>query len=434
MGKTALVLAGGGSRGSYELGVWQALREMDITINLVTGTSIGAINGSLIAQGSYETATALWDKIQTSHIFDVQVDEKISLRAKVLQTYRTFARDFIKSGGTNTNSLKKTLSSFFDEDKIRASPIDYGLVTIEMDTRKPHELFKADIPPGKIIDYILASASIYPAVKPYIIDGVRYVDGAYYDNLPVRMALEKGATEIIAVDLEAFGVVKKEELRLARKVTYIRCYWDLGPTLVFDHDIMRRNTRLGYLDTLKAYSAYDGYAFTYIKGFCEQVDKLFTERLPVTGWLSGKMKTDGASMIDKMFWGRIHKFFEDRDISQPQSRDVGLVCAEVAGEIFGLNSEIIYSFEVWQRKLGIQTAMADLPDGLVQDATESKRGMLSALRGTATLRNKRTRAKYAGTVISEMIRSQNFQTPIADLAIMPDALLAGAYLAATGLI
>ncbi len=90
MEKTALVLAGGGSRGSYELGVWQALREMDIDIDIVTGTSIGAINGALIAQGDYDTAVELWNKIETSHVFEVEMDEQLSLKQKVAQAYKTF--------------------------------------------------------------------------------------------------------------------------------------------------------------------------------------------------------------------------------------------------------------------------------------------------------------------------------------------------------
>ena len=43
--KTALVLGGGGSRGAYEIGVWKALNELNIHADIVTGTSIGALNG-----------------------------------------------------------------------------------------------------------------------------------------------------------------------------------------------------------------------------------------------------------------------------------------------------------------------------------------------------------------------------------------------------
>ena len=46
-----LVLGGGGSRGAYEIGVWRAARELNIEFDVVTGTSIGALNGALVVQG-----------------------------------------------------------------------------------------------------------------------------------------------------------------------------------------------------------------------------------------------------------------------------------------------------------------------------------------------------------------------------------------------
>jgi len=52
----ALVLSGGGARGAYQIGVWKALRELNIDIVAVYGTSVGAINGALIAYGDYDFA------------------------------------------------------------------------------------------------------------------------------------------------------------------------------------------------------------------------------------------------------------------------------------------------------------------------------------------------------------------------------------------
>ena len=46
--KRAVVLSGGGSKGSYEIGVWKALRRLHIKYDIVTGTSIGALNGALM--------------------------------------------------------------------------------------------------------------------------------------------------------------------------------------------------------------------------------------------------------------------------------------------------------------------------------------------------------------------------------------------------
>ena len=49
-----LVLAGGGTRGAYEVGAWKALKELDIEITGIVGTSIGAINGALFLQDDYD--------------------------------------------------------------------------------------------------------------------------------------------------------------------------------------------------------------------------------------------------------------------------------------------------------------------------------------------------------------------------------------------
>lgn len=74
MKKTALVLSGGGSRGAYEIGVWKALKELGIEIDMVFGTSVGAINGAMVAQDEPELAERLWKQMQTSMIFDLDTD------------------------------------------------------------------------------------------------------------------------------------------------------------------------------------------------------------------------------------------------------------------------------------------------------------------------------------------------------------------------
>ena len=63
--KVGLVLSGGGGKGAYELGVWKALVEMklDKYIEVISGTSIGAFNAALFAQGDMDNAQALWDEV-----------------------------------------------------------------------------------------------------------------------------------------------------------------------------------------------------------------------------------------------------------------------------------------------------------------------------------------------------------------------------------
>lgn len=432
MNKTALVLAGGGSRGSYELGVWQALREMEVDIDIVTGTSIGSINGAAIAQGDYDTAVALWDSIETSNVVDMPINENDPLPKKVWQTYQNFVFNFIKSGGTDTNPLKEMLKSFLDEKKVRSSHIKYGLVTLEKDTNIPRELFISDIPEGKMIDYIIASSSIYPAFKPHTIDNIRYVDGAYHDNLPVKMAVEQGATDIIAVDLEAFGVVKKENMKQANRVVYIRSYWSLGPTLVFDKTIIRRNIRLGYLDTLKAYGAYEGNAFTFISGFCNQISRLFSSCMSFEDIL----QKSGGGSLDQIFLAALQKIFEERGLSELNENNTALVCAELAGEIFELDNKTIYSFEVWQKRLRERIAETQMPD-LPSFGSNAEMGinLLDILRESAkTLISKQSRTKLAGSMIAELLNTDEYKRQAASLTVLPESFLAGVYLAATQLV
>ena len=59
-GKRALVLAGGGAKGSYQIGVWRALQALDWTPDIITGASVGTLNGCLFTMGKIQEAEDLW--------------------------------------------------------------------------------------------------------------------------------------------------------------------------------------------------------------------------------------------------------------------------------------------------------------------------------------------------------------------------------------
>lgn len=246
--KTALVLGGGGARGAYEIGVWQALMELGIDIDMVTGTSVGAINGAMVTQGTFDLAVALWKEVDTSMVFDIEL------------------KKIIANTGVEAGGLETLLRNYIDEKAVRDSAINFGLVTVELPAMNPDFLMKDQIPTGKIVDYILASAACFPALKSIEIDNVKYVDGAYSDNLPVGMALDQGATHIIAVDLEAIGIYNRKRMLDAEHLKLIRSPWDLGNILVFDKTRTKRIMRLGYLDTLKSYGICDGKYYCFAKG------------------------------------------------------------------------------------------------------------------------------------------------------------------------
>jgi NTE family protein len=117
--KTALVLGGGGSRGAYEIGVWQALRELGIKIDVITGSSVGAINGALIVQDTFDLAVSLWKEIETPMVFDMEI------------------KDIIANTGIGTNKLKDLLTKYIDEADRQEIRHDYGLVTLELPSMAP---------------------------------------------------------------------------------------------------------------------------------------------------------------------------------------------------------------------------------------------------------------------------------------------------------
>ena len=187
--KTALVLSGGGSRGAYEAGVWQALTELGVKIDIVTGTSVGAINGAMVVQGELEPTVKLWKEIETHMVFDIpQGTQPIE-----------YAKEIIINKGAGTSGLKKLLQEYIDEDAVRRSPVDFGVVVVELPGLVPHYVFKEDMKSGQIIDYIMASASLFPALQSYTIDGEEFIDGGFADVMPWDLALVKGAAVVIAV-------------------------------------------------------------------------------------------------------------------------------------------------------------------------------------------------------------------------------------------
>lgn len=277
--KTALILGGGGARGAYEIGVWKACREEGITIDIVTGTSVGSINGAMVAQDDFDLAEQLWKEIDTAMVMDIQPQGKSKdpkeyepdIERLSPEEVLTFIKGIFVNKGASTKGLEQLLRKYIDEDRVRNSRIEYGLVTAEMPSirekqiLKGHWLFCEDIPKGKLHDFIMASASYFPAMQPHEINGVVYIDGGYVDIVPVSMAVKRGATKLIAVELNPENPLTKRESKAHDNLTWIKSSWDLGNILVFDKENARRIMGLGYLDGRKAFGRNVGNYFAFEK-------------------------------------------------------------------------------------------------------------------------------------------------------------------------
>ena len=349
MSKLGLVLSGGGSKGAYEIGVYKALKKLHKNIDIVTGTSIGAINGLFIVQKDLRGALKLWKNISFKTIYDedsfpIMEDEKLS------KIYMQYAKSFINEGGLDIYKMKSLFDKSFKPYKFYNSNIDYGLVTYNISQNKPVLKIKEELPKENIKDYVLASASCYPAFKPYLIDGEMYIDGAYYDNLPINLAIDLGATEIIAVDLRAIGF-KKNVKNKAVDITYIVPRNKIGSFLVFDKNQAKKSIKLGYNDTMKTFGKLEGNYFTFkkynlIKNYNKYAEN-FEEKLKEI------FKVSDNKILNKIFETDIFKGILNNKTLYNNFNNL----IETAGKIFNFDESTIYN--IYSYNKGLLTALSN---------------------------------------------------------------------------
>ena len=298
MPQKALVLAGGGARGSYQVGVWRALMELNWHPQIITGTSVGSLNGAMFVLDLYETARDMWLTIRSRDVMELPEEDAD------LSALHQFLRSVVKAGGMDVTPLEGIVERVLDEKALRAASTRFGLVTVEQRGLKPRELMLDEIPEGRVKDYLMASAACFPALRARDIDGVKFLDGGYSDNMPTGLAKRMGAEELVCVDLEGVGITRPNLTGLP--TTMVRSYWELGDILHFDPDTARRNMELGYYDTLRAFGRIRGCAYAVDNGpessmdaavfrvKFEAVQKMVREKYPVT------LTADAALLLAKM--------------------------------------------------------------------------------------------------------------------------------------
>ncbi len=303
----AVVLSGGGAKGAYEVGVWKALRKMHIKYDIITGTSIGALNGMMMTQNEFYRCIRLWKNIN----YDVLYDDfkKITSSKEMYLEYLNKIFD----GGIDTNKIEQIINEHYKPNKLYNSKIGFGVVSFNLSTRKVVYSTKKNTRPDKLKKYILASATCFPFFKPTKIGTDVLVDGGYYDNLPINLAVELGATEIIAVDLRAVGIRQKIRNKEV-KITYISPNNKLDSFLMFDSNVTKRMIKLGYNDTLKKFNKLEGDLYTFKRG---TIDNLYFRCINKINDLSKKLDYIGnfKNLKQKNFYKIIEDSLEIFDIA-----------------------------------------------------------------------------------------------------------------------
>jgi len=259
-----LVFAGGGTRGCYEIGAWKALNELNVKIKAVAGTSIGAINGALFVQNDFDLAYKIWTNVKMEDI--IATDEN-PIKAFLFT---------IKEKGLDISPLKEIMNKYLDEDRIRASEIDYGLVTFSVSDIEPVTVMKKNIPKGKLVDYILASASLF-VFQPTVIDGKTFIDGGIYDNAPAFLLQEADCHEIIVIKIPGLTGYRNYTIRKTDKASLyiIENSSELCGLLEFDNAKIRDGIEMGYLDTKRAFGELYGSVYYISHGLNEYADSRF---------------------------------------------------------------------------------------------------------------------------------------------------------------
>lgn len=249
--KIALVFSGGGARGAYQIGVWQALVEKGLSQHIcgVYGTSVGAINAAAFAQGDINLAKEVWQQINYNNVFASISEDALLLRPR--KRYYQWVKSTIKDGGMDVSPLKELLRQSIDETIIRQSEIAFGLVTYNLTNRNVHYLTKSAIPRGQLVEYVIASAT-FPTFQPHRIEGSLYIDGGIVDNRPVGFMMDDNSIDaILCIDVTIARHFWTSKRKVGEThVHFIRPSRLLGSPLAFRPEKIARNMDLGYQDAM----------------------------------------------------------------------------------------------------------------------------------------------------------------------------------------
>ena len=185
----AFVLGGGGRWGAVEVGMLRALDEAGVEPDLILGTSIGAFNGSVIAdrpgQLGVEALTKLWVEIAQS---DVLQGSRID-RLKNVATFRPALHE--------TSELRTLLEHVHPANRrIEELTVPFQCVAASIERAAEHWFTE-----GPLIDALLASSAVPALFPPIEIGGEHFYDGGLVNSVPLARAVELGAREVYVLQV-----------------------------------------------------------------------------------------------------------------------------------------------------------------------------------------------------------------------------------------
>lgn len=181
-GKVAFVLGGGGVLGAAEVGMLQALDEAGIQPDLVLGTSIGAVNGVMVAadpHGSASRLTRLWTDLGDDNPFSASLLSRISTLART------------RTAIHRLEPLRSLLASSLGARRFEDLAVPFQCVASCIEQARAVWFTHGDL-----IDAVLASCAVPGLLPPVRIGDEHFFDGGLVHSVPVGRALALGATTI----------------------------------------------------------------------------------------------------------------------------------------------------------------------------------------------------------------------------------------------
>jgi len=190
------VLGGGGSRGALQVGALKALFDIGIKPDLLVGSSIGAVNAAGLALWgvdlkAIEKLEVAWNEMADAQILDPRISRLLLKTMVGYQNDRTRRRveEYFVSKG------------FLHELQFNAIT-NVKLALISSDIESGQVMIFGKSPDDRILEGILSSIALPPWFSPHQINEQIMVDGGALSNVPIEPAIQLGATEIFAFDLD----------------------------------------------------------------------------------------------------------------------------------------------------------------------------------------------------------------------------------------
>jgi NTE family protein len=183
-GPVGFVLGGGGMLGASEVGMLAALLDAGIQPDLVVGTSVGAINGAMVAAdpaaSTIERLTDLWRELGASDVFGGGPARQLATVAR---------HGHLHPNDTLRDRLRAELPA-----QIEDLPVPFQCVAASIEHARAH-WFAA----GPLVEAVLASCAVPALLPPVRIGSEHFVDGGVVDSIPVRRAVELGARTVFVL-------------------------------------------------------------------------------------------------------------------------------------------------------------------------------------------------------------------------------------------